>query len=86
MFIRAASGDQLRRPALAQPEQLHRDHVATALNDWWAVIDERYKLVEGLEGGLRLHDLHADLCEDTDISGEAPARVERMRARLPAHA
>ena len=73
-------------PVLAQPGQRHREHVVTALNNWRAVIDERYKLVEGVEGGPRLHDLHDDPWEDRDIAAEAPARVERMRQWLPAHA
>jgi len=71
-------------PLLRGETDRHRDHVVSALGNWRAVVDARYKLVTGIKEAPVLHDLMADPWEDTDIADENPDEVERLQ-RLREH-
>jgi arylsulfatase A-like enzyme len=43
-----------------------------------AVMDGELKLIRASDGAHRLHDLHADPGESTNLAGDRPADVERM--------
>ena len=70
----------------------HRDIVYTGLKGWRAVLDGRYKFVEGYDpsrgrlkqaaGATLLFDLREDPTESLNIAGKAAAEVKRLREML----
>jgi arylsulfatase len=70
------------QPLLYDAGASHRDFVVTALHDWRAVTDGRYKLVLQAGHPERLFDLDTDPVEATDLAAEQPACVARLRAAL----
>lgn len=72
-------------PYLRDDEPAHRDHIISALGDWQAVRDTRYKLVRGFPEieSLALYDLANDPNEDANIAADHPDVVARLQALLP---
>ena len=56
--------------------------MVSALSDWRAVTDGRYKLVVQRDQADRLFDLDADPWEDVNLAAKEPQIVERMRTIL----
>jgi len=71
-------------PLLRGRAEAHRPVVRPALGDWRAVIDERYKLVTGLEEDPILHDLEQDPWEEHNIAASHPEITERLRRHFEA--
>ena len=72
-------------PCLRSGEPAHRDHIISALGDWQAVRDSRYKLVRGFpeKESLALYDLSEDPNEDTNVAADHPEIAARLQALLP---
>ncbi len=83
------------RPLLAGKAKSHRGHLLSALNEWSAVWDGRYKLVSGFRPAARdkkdaaapsetlLFDLDADPLENHNLAAREGAHVERLSRWLP---
>lgn len=76
-----ADGRSLQ-PLLRDATAAHRAVVVSALSDWHAVTDGRYKLVVQQGQADRLFDLDADPWEDADLAEKEPQIVERLRTIL----
>ena len=76
-----ADGRSLQ-PLLSDVTATHREAVVSALGDWRAVTDGRYKLVVQRDQADRLFDLDADPWEDVNLAAKEPQIVERMRTIL----
>jgi len=66
-------------PLLRGETDRHRDHVVSALGNWRAVLDGRYKFVTGVTEAPVLYDLEEDPWEDVDIASQHPDEVERLQ-------
>ena len=67
------------RPLLAGGTNTHRDHIISALHDWQAILDGRYKLIHQVDSPPRLFDLQADPLEETNIAPQHPEIVNRLQ-------
>jgi arylsulfatase A-like enzyme len=56
----------------------HRDVVLSGLNAWRMAVDERYKVVTGVEGGPLLFDLLSDPLEDHNVAAKHPDVAARL--------
>jgi len=69
-------------PLLRGEKQNHRTVMVSGLNEWRAVINQRYKLVEGVPQSPLLYDLKEDPWEDANIADQYPEKVQELRTVL----
>lgn len=74
------SASRSLRPVLEDPAASHRDHVTSALSDWRAVYDGRWKLLTRNGRAEGLYDLAADPEEGTNVLAEHPDQADRLAA------
>lgn len=80
-----AADSRSLRSLLAGRNGNTRKHVFSALDEWRAVYDGRFKLIENFEGETWLFDLQADPNETRNRAHELVEEFDRLRSILKSH-
>jgi arylsulfatase A-like enzyme len=81
----SAAESRSLRPLLEGRGNNARGHVLSALDDWRAVYDGRFKLIENFEGKSWLFDLQSDPGETRNRAHDLVEEVDRLHSIFKTH-